>query len=122
MRLRRLSFMPSRVRTPGMSARSRKGDRALVNGRVPGTQWLRVVLRDGSTGFVSSDRLRKVGSGKVAGSVPELTATATAVAGRTALARSGRCPGTEGSAPSSDPWKHAIAGNALRRFQLQREP
>jgi formylglycine-generating enzyme required for sulfatase activity len=46
-----------------------KGTRTLVTGEVSGTSWLRVLLPDGKTGFVYSDRLRKVG-----GRRPEETA------------------------------------------------
>jgi formylglycine-generating enzyme required for sulfatase activity len=38
-----------------------KGTRTLVTGRVAGTDWVRVLLPDGKSGFVYADRLRKVG-------------------------------------------------------------
>jgi formylglycine-generating enzyme required for sulfatase activity len=38
-----------------------KGQRTLATGVVSGTQWLRVLLPDGKTGFVFGDRLRKIG-------------------------------------------------------------
>ncbi|MBV9654077.1 MAG: SUMF1/EgtB/PvdO family nonheme iron enzyme [Acetobacteraceae bacterium] len=56
--------------TSGYVGLVEKGERVLVNGRVPGTQWLRVVLKDGSTGFVFSDRLKTAGSAGAAGSQP----------------------------------------------------
>jgi formylglycine-generating enzyme required for sulfatase activity len=37
-----------------------KGQRTLVTGLVSGTNWVRVLLADGTTGFVIADRLRKV--------------------------------------------------------------
>lgn len=39
-----------------------KGQRTLVTGLVSGTNWVRVLLADGTTGFVIADRLRKTGS------------------------------------------------------------
>jgi formylglycine-generating enzyme required for sulfatase activity len=38
-----------------------KGRRTLVTGVVTGTNWVRVMLADGKSGFVYADRLRKVG-------------------------------------------------------------
>ncbi|HSU05593.1 MAG TPA: SUMF1/EgtB/PvdO family nonheme iron enzyme [Acetobacteraceae bacterium] len=40
------------------------GQRALVTGIVTGTQWVRVLLPDGKSGFVFSDHLRRVGGAK----------------------------------------------------------
>jgi formylglycine-generating enzyme required for sulfatase activity len=45
-----------------------KGQRTLATGLVSGTQWLRVLLPDGKTGFVFGDRLRKIGGDAQAGS------------------------------------------------------
>jgi len=39
-----------------------KGQRTLATGLVSGTQWMRVLLSDGKTGFVFGDRLRKIGA------------------------------------------------------------
>ncbi len=38
-----------------------KGQRTLATGRVAGTQWFRVLLSDGKTGYVFGDRLRIIG-------------------------------------------------------------
>ncbi len=38
-----------------------KGTRTLVTGEVSGTNWFRILLDDGKSGFVYGDRLRKVG-------------------------------------------------------------
>lgn len=50
-----------------------RGAKVLVTGHVAGTQWDRVLLSDGKTGFVYSDRLRKLGSNKAAAAAPEPT-------------------------------------------------
>jgi formylglycine-generating enzyme required for sulfatase activity len=42
-----------------------KGQRTLVTGRVSGTNWVRLLLADGKTGFVIADRLRKVGEARL---------------------------------------------------------
>jgi formylglycine-generating enzyme required for sulfatase activity len=47
-----------------------RGTRVLVTGHVAGTQWDRVLLADGQTGFVYADRLRKIGSNKTAAAQP----------------------------------------------------
>jgi formylglycine-generating enzyme required for sulfatase activity len=41
-----------------------KGQRTLVTGLVSGTNWVRVLLADGTTGFVIADRLRKIGEAR----------------------------------------------------------
>jgi len=41
------------------------GQRLVVTGEVAGTPWLRVVLRDGRTGFVDGERLRRVGGARL---------------------------------------------------------
>ena len=41
-----------------------QGQRTLVTGRVSGTNWVRLLLADGKTGFVIADRLRKVGEAR----------------------------------------------------------
>ena len=38
------------------------GQRVVVTGEVAGTGWLRVILRDGKSGFVYGERLRRVGA------------------------------------------------------------
>src|SRR6185312_16713728 len=40
-----------------------RGETTLVNGVVTGTAWVRVVLRDGRTGFVFGDRLKRAQTG-----------------------------------------------------------
>ena len=61
-----------------------KGQRTLVTGQVSGTNWLRLLLADGKTGFVIADRLRKVGEPRLgqgqAGTSPPATAPAQAAA------------------------------------------
>jgi len=41
-----------------------KGARVLVTGHVDGSQWDRVLMSDGSSGFVYADRLRKIGGSR----------------------------------------------------------
>ncbi len=65
-----------------------KGKRTLVTGLVAGTDWVRVLLPDGKSGFVYADRLHKVG---------EPTRTTSVTAGNPAA---GKLEATAPSAPS----------------------
>ncbi|MGI4943315.1 MAG: SUMF1/EgtB/PvdO family nonheme iron enzyme [Janthinobacterium lividum] len=54
------------------------GQRTLVTGVVNGTNWLRVLLADGNTGFVYGEHLRKIGSRVPAPQAPPPAATPAA--------------------------------------------
>ena len=56
-----------------------QGQRTLVTGLVSGTQWRRVLLPDGKSGFVFGDRLRKIGGEREVLSEPGGPATLQAL-------------------------------------------
>ena len=76
------------------------GQKVLVTGVVAGTQWLRVVMADGKSGFVFADHLRKLG-----GAPPQAAAGAppAAPAPPTPL---GRLPRRRRTNPRSRPRRH----------------
>ena len=75
--------------TSGYVGMLERGQRTLVTGVVDGTRWLRVLLNDGSVGFVYADRLGEALTPASAApapaptSVPALPAPAATAAGRT---------------------------------------